>query len=453
MTVLSHRADLPEPPIGDAPRAEVAPTLEGAVPRTLGLWDQVGLWGNLGVSLLGFTGAVFVLSPGGDGAPALAPVAALAAVVVGTLLGTAALSASAVPGARTGAPAMVLLRGLFGARLSALPTILNIVQCVGWGTFELVTIATAAHTVAGDVPRWVFVVVAGAVTTGLALRPLGSVRLLRRYVTVLVVVALAYLAVQLLRHPLPPLTRGSWHGFWAATDSVVAVAVSFVPLASDYSRHATSVRTAFWGSYLGYGVTQVACYGLGLVALLTVARSGDDIYGAFIAVPLGALAFGVLALRELDQSFANVYSTAVSVQNLRPRWDRRVLALAIGAVTTVLALILDVAQYQNFLYLLGSVFVPLFAVLIVDFLARRGVWDTSADAPARPLMLLPWAAGFVVYQLVNPGYLAGWSGAWTDLRQTLGFTPPGWASASLWAFAVAALGTAAVVAGTRRRAR
>jgi hypothetical protein len=68
-------------------------------------------------------------------------------------------------------------------------------------------------------------------------------------------------------------------------------------------------------------------------------------------------------------------------------------------------------------------------------------------------MLLPWAAGFVVYQLVNPGYLAGWSGAWTELRQALGFTPPGWASASLWAFAVAALGTAAVVAGTRRRAR
>ena len=50
---------------------------------------------------------------------------------------------------------MVLLRGLFGARLSYLPTVLNIAQCVGWGVFELVTIATAAHTVAPTLPKGV----------------------------------------------------------------------------------------------------------------------------------------------------------------------------------------------------------------------------------------------------------------------------------------------------------
>ena len=43
---------------------------------------------------------------------------------------------------------MVLLRGLLGGRLSYLPTVLNVLQCLGWGTFELVTIATAAHDVA-----------------------------------------------------------------------------------------------------------------------------------------------------------------------------------------------------------------------------------------------------------------------------------------------------------------
>ena len=43
-------------------------------------------------------------------------------------------------GARTGAPAMVLLRGLLGAKASFLPTALNIAQCLGWAVFELVTI-------------------------------------------------------------------------------------------------------------------------------------------------------------------------------------------------------------------------------------------------------------------------------------------------------------------------
>ena len=98
--------------------SEVARTLAEPVPQALSLFDQFGLWGNLGVSLLGFTGAIFVLQPGGAGTPELSLAAALTAIVAGTLLGTLALALTGVPGAETGAPAMVLLRGLFGARLS-----------------------------------------------------------------------------------------------------------------------------------------------------------------------------------------------------------------------------------------------------------------------------------------------------------------------------------------------
>jgi hypothetical protein len=47
--------------------SEVARTLAEPVPQALSLLDQFGLWGNLGVSLLGFTGAIFVLQPGGAG--------------------------------------------------------------------------------------------------------------------------------------------------------------------------------------------------------------------------------------------------------------------------------------------------------------------------------------------------------------------------------------------------
>ena len=43
--------------------SEVPHTLAEPVPQALSLIDQLGLWGNLGVSLLGFTGAIFVLQP------------------------------------------------------------------------------------------------------------------------------------------------------------------------------------------------------------------------------------------------------------------------------------------------------------------------------------------------------------------------------------------------------
>ena len=179
---------------------------------------------------------------------------------------------------------------------------------------------------------------------------------------------MCYLFVQLLRHPLPAFTHGTWSGYWAATDTVVAVAISFAPLAADYTRHSRSARAAFAGALAGYSVTQVLCYVIGLLALVTVAHGNpDDIFGAFIALPLGSLGFAILAARELDQSFADVYSTAVSMQNLRPLWDRRVLAGVITALTTAGALWLNIADYENFLTLLGSVFVPMSAVLITDY--------------------------------------------------------------------------------------
>ncbi len=434
--------------------SEVARTLAEPVPQALSLLDQFGLWGNLGVSLLGFTGAIFVLQPGGTGTPELSMAAALTAIVAGTLLGTAALALAALPGARTGAPAMVLLRGLFGARLSYLPTVLNIVQCLGWGVFELVTIATAAHTIAPALPKWGYVLIAGMATGLLTIRPLGAIRVLRRYATIAVLIVLCYLFVQLIRHPLPGFTDGTWTGYWAATDTVVAVAVSFAPLAADYTRHSRSPRAAFAGTLAGYSLTQVLCYVIGLLALLTVARDPADIYGAFIALPAGSLAFAILATRELDQSFANVYSTAVSTQNLRPLWDRRILAGAIAVVTTAGALWLNIADYENFLTLIGSVFVPMTAVLIADyFVVSKGRWDLSAAARSRWLMLLPWAAGFVTYQLINPGYVSWWVSVWTSVGRGIGFTPASWMSASILSFCVAGvltLLTGALTRGSRR---
>src|SRR3712207_9448905 len=70
------------------------------------------------------------------------------------------------------------------------------------------------------------------------------------------------------------------------------------------------------------------------------------------------------------------YSTAVSTQNLVARADRRVLALAVGTVATLLALTFDIAAYEPFLFLIGAVFVPLVGVFAVAYAATpRGAWE------------------------------------------------------------------------------
>ena len=440
MTATVDRVDIPDPQHVEAPL-----TLSEQPPRVLGWWDQIGLWGNLGMSILGPVTAIFILQPATGGQ--MSYVGAGAAIIVGTILGTLLVAAAAVPGAETGAPAMVLLRGLFGRRLSYLPTLVNVVQLVGWAVFEIVVIAAAAeqlpHMPKGH--RWPYVVVGGLLTIVLTIRPLGWVRTLRRYAIAAVTVTTVYLYVELLRHHLPSLTHGSWSGFWPGADYAIAAAVSFAPLASDYTRHARSPRSAFGATMLGYVPAQAASYILGLAAIATVVKASDaadtqTMFAAFIAVPVGWLAFGVLVARELDQSFADSYSTVMSVQNILPRFDRRLLAVVVGVVATVLALALQISDYANFLTLLGSVFVPLTAVLLVDyFLGRRRRWDVSEDAPARPWMLVPWILGVVTYQLINPGYVGWWVHRWTTVQGWVHFTPQTWMSASVLSFAVASV--------------
>src|ERR1700710_991893 len=136
----------------DDVRSEPGWTLAEPAPRTLGLVDQFALWGNLGLSLLGPLGALYVLAP--VGVPALSLTAAFVAVVVGTAIGAALLGLAAVSGAQTGAPAMVLMRGLLGGRLSCLPTLLNLAQCLGWAVFELVVISAGAQALLPWDVRW-----------------------------------------------------------------------------------------------------------------------------------------------------------------------------------------------------------------------------------------------------------------------------------------------------------
>jgi NCS1 family nucleobase:cation symporter-1 len=438
--------------IAVAGAAREAPvTLLEEPPRALGLWDQITLWGNLGITLTIPVAASFVLRP----LPELPPLtlgAAVAAILLGSLVGSVLLGLSAVPGARTGAPAMVVLRGLLGRRGSWAPTALNVAQCVGWAAVEILVIAQGASKIVPAVPRNAFVIAAGAAATALALRPLGFVRTLRRYAVWLVLAATAYLFVQVAAHGIARPANGSWQQFWLAVDVVVALPISWAPLAADYSRHSRTARAAFGGTLAGFAPAAIVYFFLGVLAVTAVPQAAADPIGALLVMPVGALAVAILVLDEIDEAFANLYSTALSAQNLRPALDRRLLAVGVGAVSTALALATDITQYENFLFLIGSVFVPLLAVLLVDyFLLRRGAsWDVRPLAPERPAMALPWLAGFVTYQLLNPGTVPRWADLWKAVQGALHLTPPVWLSASLSSFAVAAAATLLVAPFERR---
>jgi purine-cytosine permease-like protein len=246
--------------------------------------------------------------------------------------------------------------------------------------------------------------------------------------------------------------------FWSAVDVVIALPVSWFPLAADYTRHSRTARTAFVGSAAGYGVSTIAFFALGVLALSAYGKGGLDVIGALLAVPVGVLAVLVLVALELDEAFANIYSTAVSAQNVAARVDRRLLAVAVGAVATLLALVVDITSYEAFLFLIGAVFVPLAGVLVVAYyLVPRGGWDVSDTASARIPLIGAWVAGFVAYQLTLPTYFtglgAGWTSWWAARQADLGIPADNGWSASLVSLAVAMLLTLVVTLPAALRAR
>ena len=430
MSVTSTPANTLEAP--ERPASEAPLTLTTEPPRPLRFSDQLAMWANLGISLFGpLTGALIATTAGSVGL-------AIAAIVVGCGLGAILLGASAIMGATTGAPAMVTLRGLVGRRGSVVPTVLNIAQNIGWATMEIIVISTAAVAVLGQSWRWPFVILAGAAATVMAVRPLGSVRLLRKVMVWLVLAASVYLFVQVLLQPRQSIPQDSVLGFWPAVDLAVAGVISFAPLAADYSRHSQTRKAAFWGASVGYGLAAVAYYALGVFAVVNLGAS--DVITALVTLPAGAIAIAILLVDEVDEAFANVYSTTMSVHNILPHVDRRIVAVLIGVTATLLAGLLDFGQYQSFLFLIGSVFVPLYAVAAADFfLVSRQRWDVSVTSRLRAAPVVAWACGFAAYQLVYPGTVPGWADLWTWINTSIGFVPPGWLGSSVAAIVVGGL--------------
>jgi putative hydroxymethylpyrimidine transporter CytX len=383
--------------------------------RVLGLGDTLLLWGNLSVSLLVIVLGAFLV-------PALSLRSAFGAILVGAFLGNVLLALAGMIGADARVPGMVLLRAPLGRRGSYLPTALNVAQNLGWSTFELIIISTAAATLSrhafGFEARWLWAVVFGAISVALGLLgPIGFVRrYMRRFGAWAVLASIAYLTWWVLDKSHLHAFWGA-HGkggltFWQAVDLVIGSIISWTPLAADYTRFSRDRRSAFWGTGIGYLVPTLWCFGIG--CLLVLARdigAPEQIPAAVAAGGAGVLALLALTVDESDEAFADIYSTAVSIQNVAPRIPQAALIALVGTLATIGAVVIDLRNYQTFLFLLGSVFVPLFGVLLADWLLAGAHYDRADvfEGPAfRVDQIVAWLAGFALYQYLLPQGPSWW---------------------------------------------
>ncbi len=378
--------------------------------RTLGGRDFFLLWAGAGIALT-------EIWAGGLLAP-LGLTAGLVVILLGHLIGNTPFALAGLIGSRHGVPSMVSTRGAMGVRGSHLPALLNVVQLVGWTAVMLwvggqaAARLTSAHTGLGA-PFWI--VVGGVLTTAWTL---GGHRFWQKLqvAAVLLLVALSFIMSYLLlkEHGLTELLQKPPREglrFMGGLDLVIAMPISWLPLAADYARYARRSRTAFLGSWLGYFLASSWMFAVGLAAAVATGTATPDamVMDLLASYGLAAAALLVILISTFTTTFLDIYSNAVSILSVAPRIGERTAIVIGGALGTVLALFLNPLQYEHFLLFIGSAFCPLFGVVFADyFIRKRGHYEAAQlFAGARYHYrggyhlpgLLAWAAGFGLYHL------------------------------------------------------
>jgi len=331
------------------------------------------------------------------------------------------LALAGVIGTDTGLAAMSSLRPTLGVRGASIPAVLNMIQLVGWGAFEVIVMRDSADALSkqafGFSAPLVWTLIFGVLATLLAISgPLSFVRrFLRSWGIWLLLAGAAWLTYAVLaQHDLGALMRRPGNGemsFGGAIDLVVAMPLSWLPLIADYTRFGRKAGETFRGTILGYGIANLWFYALGAVYGLA-AGGGDALLTTALAQAGGGLALLLVLIDEIDNAFADVHSAAVSTGTFWTRASVPMLSAAFGALCTLIALVVPMAKYQNFLLLIGSVFAPLFGVVLVDhFIVRKRRIDVGslADTQGRYgfsggwhiSAFVAWAIGIAAYQAIS----------------------------------------------------
>src|SRR5947209_20514 len=389
--------------------------------RVLRTFDLFVLWSSLGIGLLVLAAGTLLIGVGGFGFGLTLGESAIVALL-GSVLGSLMLAAAAHHGSRAGVPTMVSLRPILGRRGSYIPTALNVFQLLGWATFELLVMGIAAATLTGNVfgpsTQLVFIPLFGAVVAALALGgPLAVIRAwLEKFAIWLVYASTAAIGIALIwKGPDLGLRYAPFSGTTSlllALDLVIAMPMSWSPLISDSNRFARSSKDSWVGTTAGYTIANTVFYMLGAGLMALGIASGQPNFLAVIGLlGLGAFPLLIILVDETDNAFANVYSTAVSIQNLAPK--RRQLGFIVAATLIAMAGAAFLwsrgegigGSYEGFLFLIGGLFAPLLGVVIADsFVVRRGTYTAEeffdGARPWRWSAFASWVPGAALYFVI-----------------------------------------------------
>ncbi len=331
----------------------------------------------------------------------LGAVKGLWAIILGHLAGTILLVLAGLIGFRERLPAIMSTRISFGKQGSYIISLINILQLVGWTAIMIIEGGMAMNVIGRTL--WNFnhpTFMSCLIGLFVGLWVFWGVKGFKRINTLAALLLLILTTVMswvVLAHPSAATDMAKQKGaFGAGFELSVIMPLSWFPLISDYTSLARTKKGALIAPFCGYFLGSCWMYAIGMAGGLL--SGSPDPTKIMLAANLGLMAMAILGLSTVTTTFLDVYSAGISLINIFPRLNDRMAAVGFTLIGTATALVFPIDRYTEFLYVLGSVFSPLIAILLTDyFLLRKDNRSRRADLTATVSL----TAGIAFYYLIK----------------------------------------------------
>ena len=318
-------------------------------------------------------------------------VRALEAIILGHVIGGIIMYLAGLIGGRTGGSAMETVRISFGTQGAKLFAGLNVIQLVGWTAVMVGSAALAANTIAAIGVSWWSIIIGAfiALWIVMGLKNLSKVNVVVMAALFILTIVLSMVVFQ---NGTPIVPDGELT-FGGAVELAVAMPLSWLPIISDYTRTAKKPVLATAASCGAYFIASSWMFIIGMGAALFTGQ--DDIAAIMLQAGMGIAGILVVLLSTVTTTFLDAFSAGVSFQSLAPKASDKIMALAATVLGVVLAIFAAPDQFQDFLYLIGSVFAPMTAILLADFFILKR--DHTAES-VNWLNIVLWVLGVILYR-------------------------------------------------------
>ena len=318
-------------------------------------------------------------------------VRALEAIILGHVIGGIIMYLAGLIGGRTGGSAMETVRISFGTQGAKLFAGLNVIQLVGWTAVMVGSAALAANTIAAIGVSWWSIIIGAfiALWIVMGLKNLSKVNVVVMAALFILTIVLSMVVFQ---NGTPIVPDGELT-FGGAVELAVAMPLSWLPIISDYTRTAKKPVLATAASCGAYFIASSWMFIIGMGAALFTGQ--DAIAAIMLQAGMGIAGILVVLLSTVTTTFLDAFSAGVSFQSLAPKASDKIMALAATVLGVVLAIFAAPDQFQDFLYLIGSVFAPMTAILLADFFILKR--DHTAES-VNWLNIVLWVLGVILYR-------------------------------------------------------